>query len=68
MAETDVDRSTAGGKASAVQFIHFPFSGAAIAAFREPGAQVIVAFDHPQYRHMAVMPEAVRAALAQDFD
>jgi len=66
--EADVDRTTAAGKASAVQFIHFPFSKAAIAAFREPGAQVIVGFDHPHYAHMAVMPEAVRAALAEDFD
>ena len=66
--ETDIDRTTAAGKASAVQFIHFPFTKEAIAAFREPGAQVLVGFDHPQYGHMAVMPEAVRAALAEDFD
>jgi len=66
--EADLDRTTAAGKASAVQFIHFPFSKQAIEAFRTPGVQVIVGFDHPQYGHMAVMPEAVRAALAQDFD
>ncbi len=66
--EADIDRTTAAGKASAVQFIHFPFTKDAIAAFREPGAQVLVGFDHPQYGHMAVMPEAVRAALAEDFD
>jgi len=66
--EADIDRTTAAGKASAVQFIHFPFTKEAIAAFREPGAQVLVGFDHPQYGHMAVMPEAVRAALADDFD
>ena len=66
--EADIDRTTAAGKASAVQFIHFPFTKEAIAAFREPGAQVLVGFDHPQYGHMAVMPEAVRAALAEDFD
>ena len=28
---------------------------------------VIVGFDHPNYGHMAVMPAAVRQALAQDF-
>jgi hypothetical protein len=66
--EADVDRTSAAGKASAVQFIHFPFTPEAIAAFREPGTQVLVGFDHPQYGHMAVMPEPVRAALAQDFD
>jgi len=28
----------------------------------------VVGFKHPHYGHMAVMPEGVRAALAQDFD
>ena len=36
--EADVDRSTADGKASSVQFIHFPFADAQVAAFRRPGA------------------------------
>ncbi|MDH3236132.1 MAG: DUF3501 family protein [Alphaproteobacteria bacterium] len=66
--EADIDRTSAAGKASAVQFIHFPFSPSAIEAFTKQGAQVIVGFEHPQYAHMAVMPEAVRAALAEDFD
>jgi len=65
--EADVDRTSAAGKASAVQFIHFPFSPPAIEAFTKQGAQVIVGFEHPQYAHMAVMPEAARAALAEDF-
>ena len=66
--EADLDRTTAAGKASAVQFIHFPFTDAQIAAFGETGAQVVVGFAHPAYGHMAVMPEATRAALAEDFD
>ena len=65
--EEDVDRTTADGKASSVQFLHFPFSAAQIAAFREPGTQVLVGFKHPEYAHLAVMPEATRDALAQDF-
>jgi len=56
------------GKASAVQFIRFPFAPPQIAAFKKPGAQVVIGFDHPNYSHMAVMPEPVRAALAEDFD
>ncbi|HEX3884492.1 MAG TPA: DUF3501 family protein [Stellaceae bacterium] len=56
------------GKASSVQFIRFPFSPAQIAAFRATGARIIAGFDHPNYGHQAVMPEAVRAALAGDFD
>ena len=65
--EEDVDRTSAAGKASSVQFIHFPFTDAQAAGFRVDGAQVIVGFDHPQYSHMAVMPEPVRQALAGDF-
>jgi hypothetical protein len=66
-AETDQDRTTAEGKASSVQFVHFPFTPAQIAAFSAPGAQVILGLDHPNYGHMAVLPEAVRAELAKDF-
>jgi hypothetical protein len=56
------------GKASSVQFLRFPFTPEQVAAFRKPGTQVLVGFDHPNYGHMAVMPEPVRAALADDFD
>lgn len=66
--EADVDRTTADGKASAVQFVHFPFTGSQIEKFRTAGAEVIIGFDHPEYSHMAVMSDAVRAALAEDFD
>ncbi len=65
--EEDQDRTTAEGKASSVQFVRFRFSPAQIARFRTPGAQVIVGFTHPEYGHLAVMPEAVRDALAKDF-
>jgi len=66
--EADIDRTSADGKASAVQFIHFPFTPTQIARFRRPDAQIVVGFSHPAYGHMAVMPEQVRAALADDFD
>ena len=66
-AEEDQERSREDGKASAVQFIRFPFTAAEIAAFRSGTGDVIVGFDHPNYGHMAVMPAAVRQALAQDF-
>jgi hypothetical protein len=56
------------GKASAVQFLRFPFSPAQVAAFKKAGTQVLIGFEHPNYGHMAVMPEPVRAALAEDFD
>jgi len=56
------------GKASSVQFLRFPFTEDQIARFKTPGARVIAGFDHPSYGHMAMLPEAVRAALAEDFD
>jgi len=68
LSEPDIDRTSAEGKASAVQFIHFSFTPDQISKFRRPGAQIIVGFTHPAYGHMVVMPEAVRAALADDFD
>ncbi len=66
--EADQDRTTAEGKASSVQFVHFPFAAAQIAAFRTPGAQVVLGLRHENYSHMAVLPEAVRQALSADFD
>jgi beta-phosphoglucomutase-like phosphatase (HAD superfamily) len=59
---------TVPGKASAVQFLHFAFAPAQIAAFRAAAARVVVGLSHPAYSHMAVLPEPVRAALAADFD
>lgn len=66
--EPDLDRTTAEGKASAVQFLHFPFTPAQIEKFRRPGTEVAMGFRHPGYRHMTVIPENVRAALSGDFD
>ncbi len=66
--EADQDRTRSDGKASSVQFVHFPFTPAQIEAFRRPRAEVTIGFSHPAYGHMAVVPEAVRAELAGDFD
>jgi hypothetical protein len=66
--EDDIERTKADGKTSSVHFLHFPFSAAAITAFRAPGTQVMLGVAHPNYGHIAVLPEATRALLAQDFD
>ena len=65
--ETDQDRTTAEGKASSVQFVHFPFTPAQIAAFKAAD-EITLGFHHPHYQHMAVLPAAMRDALAEDFD
>jgi len=67
-AEADQDRTNADGKASAVQFVHFHLSPGQIDAFRREGAKVVIGIDHASYSHMAILPEAVRAELSEDFD
>lgn len=62
------ENTSAEGKASAVQFMKFPFTAGQIAQFKSRGTQVVVGFDHPNYAHMAVLLEPVRAALSEDFD
>lgn len=68
VAEDDQERTREDGKASSVLFMRFPFTPPQIAAFKSGAGDVVVGFDHPNYGHMAVMPPAVREALAADFD
>ena len=65
--EDDVDRTTANGKASAVQFLHFPFTADQIAKFCQKGVQVKLGIGHFKYSHMVIVPEKVRATLSTDF-
>lgn len=66
--EADLDRTTADGKASSVQFVHFPFTDEQVAKFQAAGTEVTFGFGHPEYGHMVMLPENVRAELAGDFD
>jgi hypothetical protein len=66
--ERDVGRSTADGKSSAVHFLHFPFSSTQSALFKQDGMAVVFAIRHPNYQHMAVLPDSVRATIALDLD
>ncbi len=65
--EQDVERTSAAGKASSVQFLHFPFTDSQITAFRDGPAPVTFHIEHPAYGHIAILPEDVRAELSQDF-
>ena len=67
VAEEDLDRTTADGKTSSVHFLHFPFTPAQIAAFRDPASDILVRIDHPNYGHAAIMGEDVRDELKADF-
>lgn len=66
--EGDVERSREDGKTSAVHFLHFPFTEAQIAAFRDPESRITLSISHPNYGHIAVFPPALHEALAADFD
>ena len=68
IAEADLDRTTAEGKASAVQFLRIPFSQSQISKFSSKEVEVIIGFEHTNYSHMAVMSQSVRKALVTDFD
>ncbi len=68
VAEQDLDYTSAEGKASSVQFVHFPFAAAQVLKFIAPQQEVVIAITHEHYGHMAVMPQNVRLELAKDFD
>ena len=66
VAEADVDRTAADGKASSVQFVHFPMTDDQATKFKQPGTRVLVGIGHAQYQHMAALSEVIRAELAGD--
>ncbi|MND01744.1 hypothetical protein D3C83_208520 [compost metagenome] len=51
-----------------MHFLHFPFTPQQAAAFKQPGTKATLAIGHHNYGHMAMIPEVVRAELAQDLD
>ena len=66
-AERDLDYTSAEGKASSVQFVHFRFKPEQILKFRAPNTEIILAITHPNYGHMAIVPDHVRQELMKDF-
>ena len=59
------DRTTPDGKTSSVHWLRFVLTPAQIAKFKT--GQAVLGFAHPNYGHMAVIPQAVRDELAKDF-
>ena len=66
--EQDVDRTSAEGKASSVQFIHFKFTEAQVEKFKNFSNEIIIGVDHEMYAHTAKLTENNKKALALDFD
>ena len=65
--EEDVDRTSADGKASSVQFIHFRFSDEQIQKFKLDGAEVEIGIDHKEYSHTTKLSSANLSSLSADF-
>ena len=65
--EIDVDRTSAEGKASSVQFIHFNFSEQQIKSFNDIKNEIIIGIDHKLYNHMSKISKETRKALSKDF-
>jgi hypothetical protein len=65
--EEDVDRTSAEGKASSVQFIHFKFSDDQIQKFKLDGVEVEIGIDHKEYSHTTKLSLANLKSLSADF-
>ena len=66
--EKDVDRTSAEGKASSVQFIHFKFTEAKVEKFKNFSNEIIIGVNHKMYAHTTKLTENNKKALALDFD
>ena len=56
--EEDVDRTSAEGKASSVQFIHFKLNDEQIEKFKSDGVEVEIGIDHKEYSHTTKLSSA----------
>ena len=65
--ENDVDRTSAEGKASSVQFIHFKFSEDQINKFKSGDTSIELGIDHKEYAHTTKLTEDNIKSLLSDF-
>ena len=66
--EEDVDRTSAEGKASSVQFIHFNFTDDQIAKFKSEETEVEIGVDHKEYSHTTKLSIENKKSLSADFN
>ena len=65
--EDDVDRTSAEGKASSVQFIHFKFNDDQITKFKSGNFNIELGIDHKEYVHTTRLTEDNIKSLLADF-
>ena len=66
--EEDVDRTSAEGKASSVQFIHFKFNDDQIKKFKSNSSLIEVGIDHNEYSHSTKLSDRTVKSLSADFN
>ena len=66
--EEDVDRTSAEGKASSVQFIHFKFNESQIEKFKSGSLQVEIGINHEEYSHTTTLADKTLKSLSFDFN
>ena len=66
--EKDVDRTSALGKASSVQFIHFQLNDVQIKKFKSCSNLIELGIDHKEYSHTTKLTEATIKSLSSDFN
>ena len=66
--EEDVDRTSAEGKASSVQFIHFNFTDEQIQKFKSSNVNIELGVDHREYSHTTKLSKENIASLSADFN
>ena len=65
--EEDVDRTSAEGKASSVQFIHFKFNDEQINKFKSNSSEIEIGIDHNEYSHSTKLNKNTVHSLISDF-
>ena len=65
--EDDVDRTSAEGKASSVQFIHFKFNDDQINKIKSGNVSIELGIDHKEYSHTTKLTEENIKSLLADF-
>ena len=65
--EADVDRTSAEGKASSVQFIHFKFNDDQINKFKLKNVNIELGIDHKEYSHTTKLTDDNLRSLSKDF-
>ena len=65
--EEDVDRTSAEGKASSVQFIHFNLTDEQIEKFKSNDADIELGMDHKEYSHTTKLSKENISSLSADF-